>query len=153
MNRRTALIAVLLLVMLAAGCAPGNERWASGVNKAGFWAGLWHGLIVLVTFVVSWFTNQVGIYEPHNVGFGYNIGYVIGLLISLGGCARGVTRRRRKTKVVYRKPDPDRLARGLHAGVKAAFADKAPADVDWEELEHRIEERIRKELSDWDKEE
>ena len=151
---RKSAVAVMLLalvLLVAAGCAPGNERWAAGVNKAGFWAGLWHGLIVLVTFVVSWFTNQVGIYEPHNVGFGYNIGYVIGLLISLGGCARGATRRRRRKKVTCRESDRDRLARGLHAGIKAAFADGAPpGDVDWDELGRRIEERVKKEVGDWD---
>jgi hypothetical protein len=60
----------LLVLLLAAGCAPGNVRYSAETGKpANFWAGLWHGLIIIVTFVVSLFTREVGVYEPHNVGW------------------------------------------------------------------------------------
>ncbi len=149
--------AVFLLAVL--GCAPGNERWASVDNKANFWAGLWHGLIILITFVVSWFTNDVGIYESTNVGFGYNIGFILGCMISLGGGAKATTRRKRKAKIVYRKPDWDkvghRIEAGVREGMKAAFKDQEPAreEKDWDELGQRIEERIKEKMKDWEQEE
>jgi hypothetical protein len=54
-------------------------------NIAGFWRGLWHGLIVPFTFIISLFKENVGIYETHNNGNWYNFGFVLGLMIVLGG--------------------------------------------------------------------
>jgi hypothetical protein len=52
---------------------------------AGFWQGFWHGSTMPITFVVSLFKDNVGIYEPHNNGNWYNFGYLLGLMIVLGG--------------------------------------------------------------------
>ena len=154
---KTKLLIVLLLglVLLAVSCAPGNERWASPDNRANFWAGLWHGLIIIVTFVVSWFTNDVGIYEANNVGFGYNIGFILGCMIALGGGVRSATHRKRKHKVVYKSPDMDRLGRKIEAGVRegikaAASAGQEAGDYDWDELGRRIEQRVKDAMKDLD---
>lgn len=89
----------LLVVVVLLSCAPGNARWnqelAAG-HKAGFWAGLWHGLIIVITFIISLFNKTVGIYEVNNTGWHYNLGYLIGLLFSLGGGIRASTRRWKK---------------------------------------------------------
>ena len=69
---------------------------AAGVNElqnvenntgqiAGFWRGLWHGLIAPVTFLISLFKENVGIYEVHNNGKWYNFGFILGLMIIFGG--------------------------------------------------------------------
>ena len=151
-NKALALLCIGLILMLVAGCAPGNERWKSVDNRAGFWAGLWHGLIIIVTFVVSLFTNEVGIYEGNNVGWGYNIGFILGCMMSLGGGIRGITHRRRKTRVVARA-DWDKLGKRIEAGVRegisTAFAGReTPGEAEWDELGRRIEERIREKLRD-----
>lgn len=52
---------------------------------AGFWRGLWHGLIAPIAFVISLFKDNVGVYEAHNNGKWYNFGFVLGLMIALGG--------------------------------------------------------------------
>ena len=41
-------------------------------------AGLWHGLIVPVTLVLSFFDSNVEIYEVHNAGSEYNFGFFLG---------------------------------------------------------------------------
>lgn len=132
----------LVLVVVLVGCAPGNERWASVDNRANFWAGLWHGLIIIVTFVVSLFTKDVGIYEVNNVGWGYNIGFILGAMISLGGGTRASWRRKK-----HREPDWDKLGRriadSVRDGVRSSFTD---TETDWDEFGRRIEERIREEL-------
>ena len=53
--------------------------------SAGFLLGVWHGAIVFFTFVVSLFKDSVGIYETHNTGWPYNLGFVIGLMSAFGG--------------------------------------------------------------------
>jgi hypothetical protein len=99
-NKRVLLLGfVILFAMFAMTCAPGNERWDQNFHpgaKAGFWVGLWHGLIVIVTFIISLFDRRVGIYEINNLGWPYNLGFILGLMISLGGGLRAGTRRREK---------------------------------------------------------
>jgi hypothetical protein len=66
---------------------------------AGFWRGLWHGLIAPITFVISLFTHNIGVYEIHNNGSWYNFGFVLGILCHHGGSAAGRNLGRNKTQV------------------------------------------------------
>ncbi len=99
MKKAFAILAVLLLVGLLAGCAPGpntlaNSAGAGGV-VAGFWRGLWNGIISPITFIISLFNSQVQIYEVHNNGGWYNFGFLLGASIIFGGCGAGARRSRR----------------------------------------------------------
>lgn len=84
---RVMLIGIIISALLLSSCAPGNERWDQTKNhghKARFWAGLRHGLILVVTFVVSLFTKEVGIYEVNNTSWPYNLGFLLGLCFTIG---------------------------------------------------------------------
>lgn len=91
-------IAVVLLVTLA-GCAPGPNELAKspdeGEEVAGFWQGLWHGIIAPFTFVVSLFSDSVSVYEVYNNGGWYNFGFLIGVSIIFGGSGGGAARAKR----------------------------------------------------------
>ena len=91
-----ALGAALLLASCAAGPNTAVDTAGPDGDVAGFWLGLWHGLIVVVTFVVSLFTDSVSVYEVHNDGGWYDFGFLLGLLISLGGGGGGASRGRRR---------------------------------------------------------
>jgi hypothetical protein len=92
---------VLAGLVLLSGCAPGPNELAgvpdAGGDVAGFWQGLWHGFIAVITFVISLFTDSVNVYEVHNNGGWYDFGFVLGLSLSLGGGAGGgaASKRRR----------------------------------------------------------
>lgn len=93
-------VVLLLLVLLLAGCAAGvNPEVGSAPpaasDPAGFWLGLWHGIILPVTFIVSLFTDTVTIYEVHNVGNWYDAGFALGLAMSIGGSHGGRSARSR----------------------------------------------------------
>ncbi len=101
MKKKSYLLLLLIVILALAffNCAPGNEEWNQEINpgnKAGFWAGIWHGAIIIITFIVSLFTNDVGLYEVNNTGWPYNLGFIIGLNISIGGMFSGGKRRRCK---------------------------------------------------------
>lgn len=86
---------VLLMLLLAAcvaGANPGVDTPAADGDIAGFWMGLWHGVIAPLTFVISLFTENVSIYEVHNSGGWYDFGFVLGAGILLGGGGAGVRR-------------------------------------------------------------
>ncbi len=89
-------LAVTILVVLAA-CAPGanpsvDTAPAEG-DVAGFWLGIWHGIIAPITFIISLFTENVNFYEVHNNGGWYDFGFVLGAGILFGG-SRGAKRRK-----------------------------------------------------------
>lgn len=100
MSRRLRLVLLLvLLALLVSACAAGVNINVDIANVdgeiAGFWMGLWHGVITPVTFIVSLFTDSVSIYEIHNSGGWYDFGFVVGAGTFLGGSGRGIRRRRR----------------------------------------------------------
>lgn len=64
---------------------PNSKYKLPGAEPAGFWAGLWHGLIAPVTFVVSLVNPSVGIYETNNRGHLYDFGFILGVSGSFGG--------------------------------------------------------------------
>ncbi len=92
------LLLIVILALVFINCAPGNEKWDPEINPgnmAGFFAGVWHGAIIIITFIISLFTDDVGLYEINNTGWPYNLGFIIGLNISIGGMFSGGKRRRR----------------------------------------------------------
>lgn len=88
-HKNLLLIGIIILVLTS--CAPGNEKFVSEV--AGFWMGLWHGFISLVTFIISLFNENVNIYEVNNNGGWYNFGFILGVSIFFGGTSKGTCRR------------------------------------------------------------
>lgn len=89
-SRRTLpLLSVLLLLLALAACTAGPNQLTGTpglrADPAGFWLGLWHGFISFFTFVVSLFTDGVGVYEVHNSGAWYDLGFVLGIMVFYGG--------------------------------------------------------------------
>jgi hypothetical protein len=96
MSRRAMFhsIALVSVALLLSGCAGPNPlvNTAGRHGVAGFWAGLWHGFILCFAFVISIFNHNVHVYEVHNNGLWYNLGFVLGAATSLGGGGRGSKR-------------------------------------------------------------
>ena len=87
--------ATLLLSACVAGVNPEVGVSPPDGDVAGFWLGLWHGIIAPVTFVISLFTESVSLYEVHNNGNWYDFGFVLGAGILFGGGGLGTRRRAR----------------------------------------------------------
>jgi hypothetical protein len=97
------ILSLVLFAVLVAGCAPGStievtttettiQLSAPGPNplinqpdtrgrvaRAG--AGLWHGIIAPVTLVLSFFNSDMHIYEVHNAGSEYDLGFFLGITL------------------------------------------------------------------------
>ena len=97
------LVSVAIVLVLVTGCAPGtdievnvpdttirlttpgpnpevNQPDAEG-RLAGAGTGLWHGLIAPVTLVTSFFNENTQMYEVHNNGNQYNLGFLVGVAL------------------------------------------------------------------------
>ena len=97
------LVLIALLLVLMTGCAPGSGVEVNvpsstvllttpGPNPeqtkpdaagrvAGIVQGLWHGLIAPVTLIGSFFNPNMQMYEVHNNGTEYNLGYLFGVAL------------------------------------------------------------------------
>ena len=64
---------------------PNSKYKLPNAKPAGFWAGLWHGLITPITFIICIFNPNVRIYETNNRGRLYDFGFILGLSSSFGG--------------------------------------------------------------------
>jgi hypothetical protein len=109
MKTRTLIVLAVLSMLVLAGCTAGPNPILHGANEqglvAGFWRGLWHGLIAPVSFIISLFTDHVRVYEVHNSGGWYDFGFMLGVSSSLGGSAHGAGRRWRRVTVVSVQKD------------------------------------------------
>lgn len=100
MRMRPLLYGLVFLALLTTACAAGANELTGVPNPegfvAGFWRGLWHGLIAPITFIVSLFSDGVRIYEAHNNGGWYDFGFLLGAATSLGGSGGGAAHRARR---------------------------------------------------------
>ena len=145
------IIAVLFIAVfiLSMSCAPGNERW--DVDKpAGFWAGLWHGFIIMFSFIISLFTDKVNIYELNNTGGWYDFGFLLGAMIFLGGSSKSSCKKPKKKEKDWEeigKKAEEKVRRGIQSWLDDSEAkDK---EEEWKAIGKKIEEKIKRELKNW----
>ena len=99
--RRLWIVGLLMLILfLFTACAAGPNEFVNTPDSdgeiAGFWRGLWHGIISPITFIISLFSDTVYVYEVHNVGGWYDFGFLLGASIIFGGGGGGAASRRKK---------------------------------------------------------
>ena len=96
MKRQVLAGLIIILFIISLSCLPGPndlEKTPNDEGKiAGFWKGIWQGLIAPITFIISIFTKNVRFYEVHNNGFWYNFGFVLGAGLFFSGGIFGRTR-------------------------------------------------------------
>jgi hypothetical protein len=101
--KKIPFVLIVFMLALAAGCAPGevaqveipavnlelsvpgqnpvlNTSDASG-RVAGLLQGIWHGFIAPATMVLSFVNPDLQMYEVHNNGSQYNLGFLLGAAI------------------------------------------------------------------------
>ncbi|MFH1143174.1 MAG: hypothetical protein V1774_01355 [Candidatus Eisenbacteria bacterium] len=138
----------IAILVLAAGCAAGNVRYA--FHPAGFWAGLWHGAISLVTFVISLFSDTIHMYEMNNAGEWYDGGFLLGALLVWGGIFHSSCSGRRKPpRECAREDIGERIEESIRRGLSDWARESNRSPEEWKEIAGRIEEKIKREIRDW----
>jgi len=83
MKKNKFILLLLLVIILTSlsSCAPSGyvER------EAGFFSGLWHGIIIIFSLIGKLFGGDIGIYAEHNTGFTYWLGFIMGICGYGGG--------------------------------------------------------------------
>ncbi len=102
MKRLQAVVIIIVLLLLLTACLAGPNPMQKRTDKkgevAGFWRGLWHGMVAPITFIISIFNPKISLYEVHNNGLWYNFGFVLGAGLFLSGGILGHAGRKKKKK-------------------------------------------------------
>ena len=89
------LICLLLLIAIITivGCMPGDGNRTAD-QPAGFFWGVWHGLIAPISLIWGLFNSEIRLYEPQNTGWAYDLGFYLAVI----GCFSGFSSSSRSKK-------------------------------------------------------
>lgn len=90
MKKLLSIVVAFLVIVFLIGCASSNPIEKTPNQEgyvAGFWSGLWHGLISIISLIGSILNEDIAVYQVHNNGFWYNLGFLIGV----GGWCKSAT--------------------------------------------------------------
>lgn len=83
----TLLLVACLVIISACAERVAVQEFVTG-KPAGFWMGLWHGIIAPFSFIVSIFDKETAMYAVNNNGTWYDFGFVLGAGILFGGSSK-----------------------------------------------------------------
>ena len=115
---------LLLLILLLSSCAAGDTQFTPE-SPAGFWYGLWHGIISFISLIIHIFNDNVAVYEIDNTGGWYDFGFLLGVIFIWGG--------------------------GSHLSCKSSAERKR--DKEWDEIGEKVEIKVMRKLKDWSEDE
>jgi len=117
------LVLFIPFLLLLMSCTAGSEQFtaAGGEGPAGFWYGLWHGAISIITLIIHVFNDSVMIYENNNIGGWYDFGFLLGVIFVWGG--------------------------GCHAKCKSK--ERKQRDKEWDEIGDKVESKVMRKLKNW----
>lgn len=111
---------LLLTVILLSACTAGDTQFTTE-SPAGFWYGLWHGVIAVIALIIHLFNDAVMVYEVNNTGGWYDFGFLLGVITIWGG--------------------------GCH--VKCKTAEEKQRDREWDEISEKVEAKVMRKLREW----
>lgn len=97
MNQKIQFIAlVIIAVLLFSACASpiDIDPCVANEEQNGFIAGIIHGFIAPVAFIISLFNDDVTMYAVNNSGTWYDLGFLVGIGGFSGGILKGSSRKR-----------------------------------------------------------
>lgn len=155
MNARDCRLLKLLIsipvLLLITSCAAGDAQFTQD-NQAGFWYGLWHGVIAVFALIVHLFNESVAVYEINNTGGWYDFGFLLGVICIWGGSSHVSCKSSSDKK---REKDWEQLGEKVERKVMrklknwAEDEDSSDADKDWDEIGDKVEKKLKRKIREW----
>ncbi len=80
------LLFLIVSLVIFSGCADAQNVESCVIEEPyGFFSGIWHGLIMPISFFISLFDQDVAIYAVNNNGGWYDFGFWLGVSGWFGG--------------------------------------------------------------------
>ena len=138
-------------IVLLTSCAAGDAQFTQD-DPAGFWYGLWHGVISVISLIIHIFNENVAVYEINNTGGWYDFGFLLGVIgIWSGGshvsCKSAVEKRREKEWEEIGEKVEKKVMRKL----KEWSEDEEGSDssTEWEEIGEKVEKKLKRKIREW----
>lgn len=139
------------VVLLLTACAAGDARF-SPETPAGFWYGLWHGVIAVITLIIHIFNDSVAVYEVNNTGGWYDFGFLLGVIIVWGGGSHAKCKTAREKQ---RDKEWEEIGDKVEAKVMRKLKEWAEdeegsgSDEEWEEIGDKVEKKLKRKIREW----
>jgi len=149
-NHNFRLPIIIPFVLLLVSCAAGGEAFTEE-DPAGFWFGIWHGIISVISLIIHIFNESVVIYEIHNTGGWYDFGFLLGVITIWGGsshanCKSAAKKQREEEWEEISLKVENKVMRKLKAW--AEDEDTDPVD-EWDEIGEKVETKLKRKIRDW----
>jgi hypothetical protein len=145
------LITYLSAALLLTSCAAGDSSFAPE-SPAGFWYGLWHGVISFISLVIHIFNDHVVVYEVNNTGGWYDFGFLLGVILVWGGsshvsCKTAARRKRDQEWEEIGEKVEIKIKRKLKEW--ADDEDLTEGDEEWKDVSDKVEKKLKRKLREW----
>lgn len=153
-TRSTRFILLISFLVLLTGCAAGDTQFTAE-TQAGFWFGLWHGMISIVTLLIHLFNENVLVYEINNSGGWYDFGFLLGVICIWGGgshvsCKSAAEKKREKEWEELGEKVEHKVMRKLKAWVKDEETSANQGNnEDWDEIGEKVEKKLKRKIREW----
>jgi hypothetical protein len=145
------LLIVIPLLLLLTSCAAGNAQFTTE-NPAGFWYGLWHGIISVFSLIIHIFNNNISVYEINNTGGWYDFGFIFGVISIWGGishmkCKSAKDKKRDKEW----EEIGEKVENKVMVKLKRWAEDEENTDSseDWDEISEKVEKKLKRKIREW----
>ena len=150
-DHKYRIFVLLPFFLLLNSCAAGNPQF-SQETPAGFWWGIWHGIISVISLIVHIFNENVAVYETHNTGGWYDFGFLLGVIFVWRGswhvnCRLVEKRQHEKEGDEVGQKVEKKVMRKLQKW--AEEEDAGDADKKWEEIGEKVEEKLKRKIREW----
>jgi len=144
------LILISILTLLTA-CAAGGVQFTQA-DPAGFWFGLWHGAISVISMIIHLFNQSIVIYEIDNTGGWYDFGFLLGVIMIWGGgghisCKSSAQKQQDKEWDEICNKVEIKVMHKLKDWSKDEELDET--DKDWEEIGEKVEKKLKRKIREW----
>lgn len=150
-HRMFKLFFLVPIILLITSCAAGNAQFAQE-TPAGFWWGLWHGIISVISLVIHIFNDSVMVYEVNNTGGWYDFGFLMGIIFIWGGGCHANCKTVKKNRC---DPEWDEISDKVEKKVMRKLKEwsekeeSTESDKEWEEIGEKVEKKLKRKIREW----
>lgn len=145
------LLVLISVLLVLSSCAAGDAQFSQG-NPAGFWSGLWHGIIAFISLVIHMFNESVSVYEINNTGGWYDFGFLLGVIFVWGGSSH-VTYKTAANKKREQEWEEigDKVENKVMRKLKEWAEDEESTDTgkEWDEIGEKVEKKMKRKIREW----
>ncbi len=145
------LLILISFLLLLTSCTAGDTQFTLD-NPAGFWYGLWHGIIAVISLIIHIFNENVSVYEINNTGGWYDFGFLMGVISIWGGsshaaCKSTANKKHEKEWVEIGDKVENKVMRKLKEW--AEEEESTDSGKDWEEISEKVEKKLKRKIREW----